>query len=214
VSRSPGACVARLFLVLLVLAVTLSIGVGMLAALTGATPTGAALTGLGGAAGAGGPSPGGPGIDLVGRSPATGRAPVIPPGMLVLYRQAASTCTGLPWQILAAVGTVESANGTSSLPGVHQGANSAGAEGPMQFEPSTFAEYAWPVPPGGVSPPSPYDPTDAVYAAARMLCANGGLDAEDLPGALWAYNHATFYVTDVLAVAASLGWSRSLGARP
>ena len=78
--------------------------------------------------------------------------------------------------MLAAIGTVESDNGTSTLPGVHSGANSAGAEGPMQFEPATFAEYDEPVPPGGADPPSPYDPMDAVYAAARDLCANGAAE--------------------------------------
>jgi hypothetical protein len=59
--------------------------------------------------------------------------------MLTLYQQAAATCPGLPWTIVAAIGTVESDNGQSNLPGVHSGANSAGAEGPMQFEPATFA---------------------------------------------------------------------------
>jgi hypothetical protein len=43
----------------------------------------------------------------------------------------------------------------------------------MQFESATFAAYDEPVPPGGAVPPSPYDPTDAVYAAARMLCPLG-----------------------------------------
>lgn len=52
----------------------------------------------------------------------------IPAAMLALYTQAAATCTGLPWTVLAAIGTVESANGTSTLPGVHSGANPAGAE--------------------------------------------------------------------------------------
>ena len=94
--------------------------------------------------------------------------------MLTLYQQAAAPVRGLPWTILAAIGTVESDNGQSNLPGVHSGANSAGAEGPMQFEPATFADYDEPVPPGGATPPSPYDPTDAVYAAARLLCADGG----------------------------------------
>ena len=61
----------------------------------------------------------------------------IPAEMLSLYQAAAATCPGLPWTILAAIGTVESGNGTSSLPGVDSGANGAGAEGPMQFEPST-----------------------------------------------------------------------------
>jgi hypothetical protein len=63
----------------------------------------------------------------------------IPPAMLALYEQAEATCPGLPWTVLAAIGTVESDNGQSNLPGVHSGANSAGAEGPMQFEPATFA---------------------------------------------------------------------------
>jgi hypothetical protein len=62
----------------------------------------------------------------------------IPPAMLTLYQQAATTCPGLPWTILAAIGTVESDNGQSNLPGVHSGANSAGAEGRMQFEPTNF----------------------------------------------------------------------------
>ena len=52
----------------------------------------------------------------------------VPPAMLALYQQAAATCPGLPWTVLAAIGTVESDNGTSTLPGVHSGANSAGAE--------------------------------------------------------------------------------------
>jgi cell wall-associated NlpC family hydrolase len=125
----------------------------------------------------------------------------IPPPMLALYEQAAVTCPGLPWTIVAAIGTVESDNGQSTLPGVHSGANSAGAEGPMQFEPATFAEYDEPVPPGGATPPSPYDPTDAVYAAARLLCANGGAGGTDLSGAVYDYNHSSSYVAQVLALA-------------
>ena len=63
----------------------------------------------------------------------------IPLAILALYQQAAATCPGLPWTLLAAVGTVESDNGQSTLPGVHSGANAAGAEGVMQFEPSPFS---------------------------------------------------------------------------
>ena len=128
----------------------------------------------------------------------------LPTAMLTLYQQAAATCPGLPWTILAAIGTVESDNGQSDLPGVHSGANSAGAEGPMQFEPATFAEYDEPVPPGGADPPSPYDPTDAVYAAARLLCANGARGGADIVGAVYAYNHSPAYVAQVLALAQSL----------
>jgi cell wall-associated NlpC family hydrolase len=125
----------------------------------------------------------------------------IPPAMLALYQEAAATCPGLPWTILAAIGTVESDNGQSNLPGVHSGSNGAGAEGPMQFEPATFAAYDQPVPPGGATPPSPYDPTDAAYAAARMLCANGAAGGADLPAAVLAYNHDPAYVTQVLSLA-------------
>ena len=133
----------------------------------------------------------------------------IPPAMLTLYQEAAATCPGLPWTVLAAIGTVESANGTSNLPGVHSGANSAGAEGPMQFEPATFATYDQPVPPGGADPPSPYDPTDAVYAAARDLCANGAANGTDLQAAVFAYNHASWYVTEVLDLAHSYGQTQA-----
>jgi cell wall-associated NlpC family hydrolase len=127
----------------------------------------------------------------------------IPAAMLALYQEAAATCPGLPWTVLAAIGTVESDNGQSNLPGVHSGANSAGAEGPMQFEPATFSEYADPVPPGGIAPPSPYDPVDAVYAAARLLCADGASGGADIAGAVFAYNHSSSYVAQVLALAQS-----------
>jgi cell wall-associated NlpC family hydrolase len=121
--------------------------------------------------------------------------------MLTLYEAAAATCPGLPWTVLAAIGTVESGNDTSDLPGVHSGANSAGAEGPMQFEPATFAAYDEPVPPGGANPPSPYDPTDAVYAAARDLCANGAANGDNLSAAVFAYDHSDTYVSEVLDLA-------------
>ncbi|MHB1511495.1 MAG: C40 family peptidase [Acidimicrobiales bacterium] len=144
-----------------------------------------------------------------GTAPSATATSAIPPAMLALYQQAAVTCPGLPWTVLAAIGTVESDNGTSALPGVRSGANSAGAEGPMQFEPATFAAYDQPVPPGGASPPSPYDPTDAVYAAARMLCANGAANGADISGAVFAYNHASWYVTEVLSIAQSYGQSQA-----
>ncbi|HYA45858.1 MAG TPA: hypothetical protein VED59_09630, partial [Acidimicrobiales bacterium] len=58
---------------------------------------------------------------------------------------------------------------------------------------------------GGANPPNPYDPTDAVYAAARDLCANDGADSSNLPAAIWAYNHADWYVSEVLVLSAELG---------
>ena len=143
-------------------------------------------------------------------------APVatIPGPMLDLYASAAASCPGLPWQLLAAVGTVESGNGTSDAPGVHSGHNGAGAEGPMQFEPATFAAYSRPVPPGGADPPSPYDPADAVFAAARMLCADGGTRAETLGRAVWDYNHSAGYVARVLQVASDYGLGPVTGSAP
>ncbi len=147
---------------------------------------------------------GGPGLGgALGLAPSAKALAEIPPNYLAWYQQAAATCPGLPWTVLAAIGTIESDNGRSTAPGVHSGANPAGAEGPMQFLPATFARYALPVPPGGASPPSPYDPVDAIWAAARLLCANGAREGVDLPGAIFAYNHAGWYVRDVLTLAAS-----------
>jgi hypothetical protein len=128
----------------------------------------------------------------------------IPPAMLATYQAAATVCPGLSWTVLAAIGTVESANDQSTLPGVHSGHNSAGAEGPMQFEPATFASYGQPVPPGGASPPTPYDPVDAAYAAARLLCANGAATQAGLRSAIYAYNHSNAYVDQVLDLAGGL----------
>lgn len=73
-----------------------------------------------------------------GSSGAAGGGPAVPPTWESLDRQAADQCPGLPWSVLAAIGRVESDSGRSTAPGVASGANSAGAEGPMQFEPATF----------------------------------------------------------------------------
>jgi cell wall-associated NlpC family hydrolase len=169
---------------------------GRQVALGAATLVGLAVL-IAGAAGAGIAS------ILGGGSPPSATATsAIPAAMLTLYQQAATTCPGLPWTILAAIGTVESDNDQSTLPGVHSGLNEAGlAAGPMQFEPATFAAYDTPTPPGGVNPPDIYDPVDAVYAAARMLCANGAQGAANLQGAVFAYNHSEAYVDQVLALA-------------
>jgi cell wall-associated NlpC family hydrolase len=75
----------------------------------------------------------------------------------------------------------------------------------MQFEPATFAAYDEPVPPGGANPPSPYDAVDAVYAAARDLCANGAANGANLSAAVFAYNHSDTYVSEVLDLASSYG---------
>ncbi len=152
------------------------------------------------AAVAGGPpssSPGSPtGMPVSGD---TGRATDLPPGWQALEESAAATCPGMPWSVLAAIGALESDSGQSTAQGVSSGANAAGAEGPMQFEPSTFAAYAT-VGPGGASPASPYDPIDAVYSAATMLCANGAGSTSGLRSAVFAYNHDSAYVNRVLTL--------------
>jgi cell wall-associated NlpC family hydrolase len=131
---------------------------------------------------------------------------------LIWYMDSAQTCPGLPWSVLAGIGTVESGNGESDAPGVHSGHNSAGAEGPMQFLPATFAQYAVNADPG--HPLSPYDPADAIYSAAAMLCANGarGGSLAGIEQAVFAYNHAQWYVTDVMAWAAKYSAQGASGA--
>ncbi len=130
--------------------------------------------------------------------------PAVPAAWELLDQEAAGTCPGLPWSVLAAIGRVESDSGRSDATGVASGANFAGAEGPMQFEPATFARYGV-VGPGGDSPPSPYDPVDAVYSAARMLCADGGGQRSTLAQAIDDYNHSATYVDTVLVLAQALG---------
>jgi cell wall-associated NlpC family hydrolase len=126
----------------------------------------------------------------------------IPSSYLALYMGAAETCPGLPWAVLAGIGEVESDHGQSTAPGVHSGANFAGAEGPMQFEPATFARYGTDVDPGVRL--SPYNPADAIYTAAAMLCANGAASGTEagIRQAVFAYNHSRAYVAEVLSWAA------------
>jgi hypothetical protein len=122
----------------------------------------------------------------------------IPADYLTWYIGAARTCPGLTWPVLAGIGKVESDHGRSPLPGVHSGSNAAGAEGPMQFLPATFGEFAVNADPG--RPLSPYDPADAIYTAARMLCADGarGGSTTGTEKAIFAYNHARWYVSEVM----------------
>ena len=84
---------------------------------------------------------------------------LIPANYLTWYVAAARTCRGLAWEVLAGIGTMESNNGRSNARGVHQGKNRKGAEGPMQFEPATFAEYAVRI--DRFQKLTPYNPADA-----------------------------------------------------
>lgn len=128
----------------------------------------------------------------------------IPGDYLALYQQAAPGCPGLDWTVLAGIGKVETNHGRSNLPGVHSGSNSAGAGGPMQFLSSTFDSIVarHPLPPGGSHPPSRYNPHDAIYAAANYLCDSGARGSRDVHDAILTYNHAEWYVSEVLSQAA------------
>jgi hypothetical protein len=118
-----------------------------------------------------------------------------PGNYIELFQQSAALyCPGMSWTVLAAIGQIESGDGANNGP------SSAGALGPMQFMPGTW--QAWGITAfGEPGPPNVMDPYDAVPSAARYLCAAGGGTPSGLPGAIFAYNHADWYVAEVLALA-------------
>ncbi|HVT20672.1 MAG TPA: lytic transglycosylase domain-containing protein [Mycobacteriales bacterium] len=119
---------------------------------------------------------------------------VIPSSYLDLYRRAAVTCPGLPWTVLAAIGTLETRNGQN----VHTSVG--GAQGPMQFLPSTWARWGYDADGNGVA--NINSPSDAVFSAARYLCAVGaGRGGSALNDAIYSYNHAWWYVREVVLLA-------------
>jgi cell wall-associated NlpC family hydrolase len=149
-----------------------------------------------------------------GGPPSTQAQRDIPAAYLPLYQAAADSCPGLPWSVLAAIGKVESDHGRSTAPGVTSGANFAGAAGPMQIgiggkAGNTFGSYAVDADGGGADV---YNPPDAVFTAANYLCRNGAERGADVARAVFAYNHADWYVTKVLAVAS--GYAASQGLPP
>jgi hypothetical protein len=104
--------------------------------------------------------------------------------------------------ILAAINKVESDFGRSMLPGVQSGTNSAGAAGPMQFLfPSSWEAFG--VDGNGDHVKDVYDPTDAIFSAANLLAASGA--PGDWYGAIFSYNHADWYVREVLQIARGFG---------
>ncbi|MEK6326640.1 MAG: lytic transglycosylase domain-containing protein [Actinomycetota bacterium] len=103
--------------------------------------------------------------------------------------------------ILAAIHKLESDFGRPTLPGVFSGENSAGAGGPMQFLLSTWRRYG--VDGDRDGDRDRYNAADAIYGAANYLRASGG--PGDWYGAIFAYNHADWYVNDVLAAARRFG---------
>lgn len=120
-----------------------------------------------------------------------------PGNYLALFKaSAADFCPGLSWTVLAAIGQIESADGTNVGP------STAGALGPMQFLPSTWAQWGIAAF-GETGRPNVLDPYDAVPSAARLLCADGAAaGGRSLYRAIFDYNHADWYVNEVLALAA------------
>ena len=111
----------------------------------------------------------------------------VPPFLLPIY-QAAGIEYGVRWEILAAINEIESDYGRNL------NVSSAGAIGWMQFMPSSWRQYGVDANKDGVR--DPYNPVDAIFAAARYLKAAGY--EQDVRRAIFAYNHADWYVDSVL----------------
>jgi hypothetical protein len=129
-------------------------------------------------------------IGLLGAEAQEARGGVSVAARPVELEVAAASCPGLPWQVLGAIAQVETGGG-------HMEVSAAGAVGPMQLLPTTWARYR----PDGEARIDDFQ--DSATAAARLLCANGA--PGDLRQALWDYNHSRFYVDQVLSLAAGMG---------
>jgi hypothetical protein len=112
---------------------------------------------------------------------------LVPPFLLPIY-QAAGIEYGIRWEVLAAINEIETDYGRNL------NVSSAGAVGWMQFLPSTWAAYGTDGNEDGRK--DPYSPVDAIFAAARYLKAANY--ENDVRAAIWAYNHADWYVDSVL----------------
>jgi hypothetical protein len=118
----------------------------------------------------------------------------IPPFLLSIY-QAAGIQYGVRWEVLAAINEIETDYGRNL------NVSSAGAVGWMQFLPSTFKRYG--VDANSDGKKDPYNPVDAIFSAARYLKAAGA--DKDIRRAIFAYNHAGWYVDSVLLRARLIG---------
>jgi murein DD-endopeptidase MepM/ murein hydrolase activator NlpD len=118
----------------------------------------------------------------------------IPPFLLPIY-QAAGTQYGIRWEVLAAINEIETDYGRNL------NISSAGALGWMQFMPATWKSYGVDANDDGLK--DPFNPVDAIFAAARYLRAAGG--DKDIRRAVFAYNHADWYVDSVLLRARVIG---------
>ena len=121
-------------------------------------------------------------------------APLAYPQLEALWRRAGAAYA-IPWQILGAINKIESNFGRN------MGPSSAGAVGWMQFMPETWLR--WGMDGDGDRIADPWDAEDGVYSAARYLAAAGG--TSDIRRSIFAYNHANWYVNDVLEVSETFG---------
>jgi hypothetical protein len=118
----------------------------------------------------------------------------IPPFLLPIY-QAAGIQYGIRWEVLAAINEIETDYGRNL------NVSTAGALGWMQFMPQTWDMYG--VDANGDGQKDPFNPVDAIFAAARYLRAAGA--DQDLRRSIFAYNHADWYVDSVLMRARLIG---------
>ena len=136
-----------------------------------------------------------------GAAPSEQASSSIPSDYLTLYRHAGRAYQ-VPWSVLAAIGAIESDHGRSTAPGVRSGVNAFGCcAGPMQFNltngpPSTWQTYR--VDGDHDGDMSPYDPADAIHSAGRYLRVLLAGARGEIARAVYAYNHSSAYVTDVL----------------
>jgi len=150
---------------------------------------------------------------MVGQPAGGARAKGIPASFLYWYKRVGQQY-GVPWTILAGIGTVESDNGQTTLPGVRSGQNGFGAAGPMQIGIEGASGNTWggaPIHPAsqvvsgvatdedGDGVANVYDPADAIAGAARYLLEFGV--QTDPAAAIFAYNHLQSYVQSVLMYA-------------
>ncbi len=149
----------------------------------------------------GSPAPSNPSYSLATLGPARVGVPNffidkfrIPPFLLPIY-QAAGMQYGVRWEILAAINEIETDYGRNL------NISSAGALGWMQFMPATWDAYGVDANRDGEK--DPFNPVDAIFAAARYLNAAGA--ETDIRRAVFAYNHADWYVDSVLMRAQVIG---------
>jgi peptidoglycan DL-endopeptidase CwlO len=138
------------------------------------------------------------------------------PAVYLRWFQKAGLQYNVSWTILAGIGKVESDDGRTTLTGVMSGSNNFGAAGPMQIGINGASGNQWggnPIHPvsevvngvatdeDGDGVANVYDPADAIAGAAKYLVAHGA--QQNIPAAIFAYNHANWYVEEVLSWAST-----------